>query len=137
MPMGLQRGDGSQIHLSPSINNIFISLLNYLIMASEFIDRQKHDILRDISALGSLIFYLLLLLITIVLEKYDLFFKMIAGLVLIYIAAVFIRTVHFKERPNKFSHNSYIERLDASSFPSLHASRTAFLGVVLMKYFGS
>jgi membrane-associated phospholipid phosphatase len=62
---------------------------------------------------------------------------MLAGFVLIYTATIVIKTVYFKNRPVKFSYNSYIEKLDASSFPSLHASRTAFLGLVLSKYFSS
>lgn len=106
-------------------------------MASEFIKRQKHDILRDISAFGSLFCYLFLLVITLILGKYDLFARMGFGLVLIYAVTVIIRTFYFKDRPNKFSHNTYIERLDAASFPSLHSSRAAFLGLTLSRYFGN
>ena len=104
-------------------------------MSSEFIQRQKHDSLRDISALGSLVFYILLLAISLIFKKYDLFYKMVLGLILIYAATIIFRTIFFKERPKRFSYNNYIEKLDAASFPSLHAARTAFLGLLLSKYF--
>ena len=106
-------------------------------MPSELVQRQKKDILRDISSFGSLVFYLFLLAIALVLKKGDLFARMVAGLILIYFITLILRTVYFKNRPVKFSYSSYIEKLDASSFPSLHASRTAFLGSELSKYFGN
>lgn len=106
-------------------------------MPSDLIERQKKDALRDISAFGSLICYILLLAIALILGKYELFYKIILGLILIYIATIIIKTFYLKNRPKKISYSNYLERLDASSFPSLHASRTAFLGLALSKYFNN
>ena len=104
-------------------------------MASEFAERQKRDFFRDISALGSLIFYILVVLLFLILEIYNIFFKLLVGLVVIHIVVILFKTFFFKERPKKFTYDSYISKLDAASFPSLHAARTAFMGLSLSKYF--
>ena len=104
-------------------------------MASEFAKRLKEDLIRDITALGSLFSYLLLMLFFLVLNKYKVFIKLLIGFVLIYIATILIRLFYFKDRPKKYPHSSFIDGLDASSFPSLHAERTSFLSLLLMNYF--
>ena len=104
-------------------------------MPSEFIQRQKNDFFRDSSALGSLLFYCFLLMFLFLIKEFYLFKRLFFGFVLIYAATILIRTFYFKERPKRFNYNSYIEKLDASSFPSLHASRITFLSISLMNYF--
>lgn len=106
-------------------------------MASEFAERQKKDFIRDISALGSLFFYILAMVLFLLLKNYDLLCRLALGLALVYIVTIILRTFCFKERPNKLSHNSLLSKLDAASFPSLHASRTAYMAAALMNYFGS
>ena len=104
-------------------------------MPSEFIQRQKNDFFRDSSALGSLLLYCFLLIFLFLIKEFYLFKRLFFGFVLIYAATILTRTFYFKERPKRFNYNSYIEKLDTSSFPSLHASRMAFLGLILSKYF--
>ena len=106
-------------------------------MPSDFATRQKNDVIRDISALGSLINYILLLLILLAAGNIGLFKKLSIGLIFIYIAIILIRTFYFKERPEKLPHKNYIERLDASSFPSLHAARISLIGAVLMEHYNN
>ena len=106
-------------------------------MPSEFAVRQKHDLIRDISALGSMIFCIIILLIFLATKNYYLLRQWIAGLAVVYIIVILIRTFYFKHRPVQLPHTSYIERLDASSFPSLHAARSTLLCSILIGYFGS
>jgi len=104
-------------------------------MPSEFIKRQKSDFFRDFSALGSLWLYLLAVLIFFMFRNYMLLNKLAIGLVLMQSAVIIIRTFYFKERPNKYPYKSYIERIDASSFPSLHSARITFLAIAFMNYY--
>ena len=106
-------------------------------MTNDFMQRQKDDVIRDISSFGSLFFYILAVLIFLILGNYRAFVELLAGLAIIYIVTAILRTVFFKERPRRYNYNSYIEKLDAASFPSLHASRTAFIGAFFMAYFGN
>jgi len=106
-------------------------------MASEFLQRQKDDLIREVSALGSLFFYILVIAVFFILGNREMFVKLLAGLAIMYAITILLRTVYFKERPNRYNYNSYIEKLDAASFPSLHASRAAFMGSVLINYFNS
>ena len=106
-------------------------------MASEFTQRQKSDFFRDITSFASLWWYLLIALVFFVNKNYDIFIKLVIGLLIIYFIAILIRTFYFKPRPKKYSYNSYIEKLDASSFPSLHSSRAVFMSIILMKFFNN
>ena len=54
-----------------------------------------------------------------------------------YFVTVIIRLVYFKNRPDKFAYNNIIEKIDAASFPSLHAARTGFLTVFFVYYFNN
>ncbi len=103
-------------------------------MPSELIQRQKDDLFRDISSLGSLFAYLLITIFFIIQKEYDLFGKLAIGLIAIYIIIITIRSIYFKDRPKKYLYSSFIERLDASSFPSLHTTRISFLSILLMSY---
>src|SRR3989338_1746636 len=103
-------------------------------MPSEFIKRQKNDFFRDLTSLGSLWLYLVVILYFLFIQNYALLKNLVIGLGLIYLIVVIIRAFYFKERPKKYSYNSFIERLDASSFPSLHAARAAFLFVNLAAF---
>lgn len=104
-------------------------------MQSEFAERQKHDAMRDISALGSLFFYALLMILFFALNDYTSLEKLFVGVILMYLVTIIIRLVYFKNRPDKFAYHNVIEKIDAASFPSLHAARTGFLSVFFAYYF--
>lgn len=106
-------------------------------MGSEFIKRQKDDFFRDITSFASLWWYLIITLIFLITKNYDTFARLLIGLLIIYFIVVIIRTFYFKHRPKKYSYDSYIEKLDASSFPSLHSSRAVFMSMVLIKFFNN
>ena len=102
---------------------------------SIFIKRQKEDLFRDITSLGSLSFYLIISVIFLLVKNYAIFRKLAVGLFLMYALVIPIRTFYFKQRPDKFEYRTYIDRLDASSFPSLHAARTAYICLILIGFF--
>ena len=104
-------------------------------MVSEFKKRQTHDFFRDITSIGSLWFYVTAVAFFIAIRQISMGIELAFGLAMIYLIVVIVRTIYFKERPTKYPYNSYLERLDASSFPSLHAARIIFLGAVLMHEF--
>lgn len=106
-------------------------------MPSEFIKRQQNDFFRDLTSLGSLWFYLCIILFFVIFNNKAIVNKLLVGLVLMYFIAVIIKTFYFKERPNKYTYRSYIEKLDASSFPSLHSARIAFLNITLIGHFNN
>ena|SRR3989344_853868 len=91
----------------------------------------SRTIFTDITALGSLFFYGILLVFLLLFGLYRLSLLIFIGLVIIYLVVYLIRFIYFKERPDKQGHSTFLEKLDASSFPSLHAARTGFLFSVL------
>jgi len=106
-------------------------------MQYEFLKRQKDDFWRDLTSLGSMWFYSILMILFLILRNYVVFNKLLIGFVLIYLITIIIRATHFKNRPRKYSYANFIEKLDASAFPSLHATRSGFLFMILVKYFNN
>ena len=106
-------------------------------MPSEFIQRQKNDFFRDLTSLGSLWFYLLIALAFLIQKDYRMLKQLTAGFILMYIIVILIRSFYFKNRPKRYSHHNFIEKIDASSFPSLHGSRISFLCITLAEYFSN
>ena len=104
-------------------------------MPSEFIKRQKNDFFRDITSFGSLWFYAILIVFFLITGDYSSLLVLLSGFILIYFATIIIRSLYFKNRPQKYPYNNLIEKLDASSFPSMHAMRTGFLASFFIAYF--
>ena len=85
-----------------------------------------HEFFRDVTTFGGLTFYLLILIATLIFSP-SLFFPLLLGLLISTLVIVLIRLVYFKARPLQQEYSNFIERLDASSFPSLHTARIFFL----------
>lgn len=94
-------------------------------------EKYRDALLHDLTAFGGLFFYGLVLGIFVVIGDLVQSYRMIAGLVLIYAIAILIRTFYFKYRPSQQKFGNFVERLDASSFPSVHAARGAFVSLIL------
>ena len=94
---------------------------------------KAESFIRDLSAFGGLIFFILLIIVTSFFEHY-LAQKLFWGFVLTYFIAVVIRLFYFKERPHSESYNNIIEKIDASSFPSLHTARIFFIMLTMVFY---
>ena len=94
-------------------------------------------VFRDISALGSAVFYWFLALLLLSTGYVTIFIFLAFFFVVIYLLVATIRFFFFKERPHKELYSNIFEKIDASSFPSVHAARSVFLAFVLHMLFGS
>jgi membrane-associated phospholipid phosphatase len=87
---------------------------------------------QEITALGSLVFYSLLLLFFLAIQDLLMFKILFVGCIITFIVTILVRALYFKDRPEKQNHKNWLERIDASSFPSLHAARAIFLALVFI-----
>ena len=91
--------------------------------------------INDLTSFGSLPFYGAVMMLFLFINDILTFFKLLLSLILVIAITFVIRSIYFKVRPeNKGKKKMYgktLERLDASSFPSVHAARTAVLAVLL------
>jgi len=86
--------------------------------------------LNELTSLGGMIFYLINILLLLAMGSYTYAFWLIIGLIIILGSFYLIRFFYLKERPiKKNKGKSLLTRLDASSFPSVHAARITFLSM--------
>ena len=90
-----------------------------------------------ISALGSAIFMIILILFYFFLGKSRLSFELFIGLLIVFAVAVPIKLLCYKDRPKKRIFSNLIEKIDAASFPSIHANRAAMIFIIMSFYFWS
>ncbi len=89
--------------------------------------------IRDVSSFGSMAFCCFLCAAALAFGNLQAFARLAAGFVSIIILAYAIRLFHFKERPNKRrAEGGILSRLDASSFPSVHAARISFISAAFL-----
>ncbi len=93
------------------------------------IRRLATEWVTDMTSLGSLPFYVLITVCLLSLGESTAFISLTISLILIYLVAIPIRLLFYKERPeNKKRPKSYkhlIEKIDYASFPSIHSARIA------------
>jgi membrane-associated phospholipid phosphatase len=94
-----------------------------------------HQFFRDLTSLGSFVFFSIIILLTLAFQKHPLTIKLIFGLISTLLIVILIRIFYFKNRPKKQNHHNFIERIDASSFPSLHTARVVFLALIFNQSF--
>ncbi len=63
--------------------------------------------------------------------------KLFIGIIAATAIGSLIKILFFYERPQKQKHNNTIERIDASSFPSIHSARITILTLLLIIYSGN
>lgn len=86
---------------------------------------QKNFFWKVITQMWSIFFMIIPVSIFFLLTKnYLITLNLIILLILTDSAASFIKLVYFKDRPEKMEYKNIIQRLLASSFPSIHSSRT-------------
>ena len=90
---------------------------------------------RDVTALGGAFFYWLISLLALAVGETELSIKLIIGFVLCVVITFSIRIFYFKNRPAKQDYHNFLERIDASSFPSLHTARIVFMCITLAYFF--
>jgi len=93
-----------------------------------------HSLFRDVTAFGGMVFYGLLLILSLLFQQSHLALQLFLGLLITFIIVILIRIVYFKNRPNKQSHSNFIERIDASSFPSWHTARITFICLIFIYF---
>ena len=86
-----------------------------------------HEFFRDVTAMGGFAASLLLMLIFL---GSPLFLPLLLGSILTAGIVIIIRILYFKNRPKKELYKNWMERIDASSFPSLHTARIVFLALL-------
>jgi len=91
----------------------------------------------QLTQFGGLVFYVAVLGLLLLLNQMRIFLALLASLVACMGLAVLIRSFYFKARPERMKHSNFLERMDASSFPSIHSMRSVSLAFWLSVYFGS
>lgn len=92
---------------------------------------------QDITSLGSMTLYGVLLLLILTVKKFDIFLSLLVGFIFAYSICIVVRLVYFRNRPKKRNHKNLLEKLDAASFPSIHAARITFLVFFFSVYFAT
>lgn len=88
--------------------------------------RQEHLVI-PIGSLGSVPFFLIINLLTLLYLGFIPALFLLTGFIIVHLAAIFLRIIFFRERPIKKKHHNIIEKILASSMPSMHATRGTFL----------
>ncbi|MBS3176025.1 phosphatase PAP2 family protein [Candidatus Woesearchaeota archaeon] len=91
--------------------------------------------MRDITSLGSIVVSGLLIVYFYLTRQWRIANILVLGSVMCVAIPAVIRKVYFKKRPRTQEYHSSLEKLDASSFPSVHATRSFFFAYSLSYYF--
>ncbi len=120
---------------SPPI--ILINLFNFLNNMTTFDLNMniKKGLWKDVTALGGTFFFFIVLAFLISLEYTTVFFQLLLGFLFSGVVITLARLIYFKPRPKPTEYTNFIERIDASSFPSWHAARIVFLSLTLHTFF--
>ena len=94
-------------------------------------------IFRESTVFGGSVFYGLVLLVTLVLQEHLLFLKPLFGLIFTFLITILIRVFYFKNRPEKQKYGNFVERIQASSFPSWHTARIVYLAIIISYLFSN
>jgi len=101
------------------------------------VSRLIKEFIEDTSAFGSLSFFLFLIFLFLILGQIKLAIWLTLGLILSFVFIIIIKLIYFKERPQKKEYKNFIEKIEASSFPSLHSWRIVMILVFLSYYYKS
>jgi membrane-associated phospholipid phosphatase len=94
---------------------------------SFFIKKLTKDFNSRITVFGRDEFYLFLSFLFLFLGFLELSLKLFISFFIAYILVSILRLVYFKERPIKYKVNTFLDRIEASSFPSMHVVRLSIL----------
>lgn len=89
-------------------------------------------IMEEATLLGGFLFYAFISLLFLFNKKYFIFFMLLTGLIIMYAITLIIRLFYFKQRPERRIYKNLIEKIDASSFPSIHVARITFIFIILI-----
>jgi undecaprenyl-diphosphatase len=95
------------------------------------------EAIEDASAFGALPFYLFLIFLFFILGEIQLGLWLLVGFILSFAVIIIIKLFYFKERPKKKEYKNIFEKIEASSFPSLHSWRIIMILIFLSYYYKS
>jgi membrane-associated phospholipid phosphatase len=123
-------GDSLFIYIIDENGNksIILNNPNYQIIIMMF---PVKEAMQDYTALGGLSLYALFIIIFMAAGSYIMAGRLALALLILYAVVIVIRLLYFKERPEKRDYGNMVERLDASSFPSMHTARASSLAMIL------
>jgi len=90
----------------------------------------KKQGIQELGFFGTLPVYIAILLV-LLFYNINLGLNLSIALVIMYVVTAIIRFFFHKDRPKKLKHANLLEKIDASSFPSLHSTRAMYLALVL------
>lgn len=99
------------------------------------INKYLKELFRDLTSFGGFLFYAILILFFFLSKNFVIALQLFVGILFIYAIIVSIRLFYFKERPKRVYYRNIVEKIDASSFPSIHSARIVFLALVLIYNF--
>jgi len=109
-------------------------------MANSSLEKQFFILLnagfKQITELGSSTLTAIIVLALIFFNK-ELALRIIIGILGVTIISYLIKIFFFKQRPKKQSKDTFIERVDASSFPSVHSARITVMAFWFIAYFNN
>ncbi|MBS3152873.1 phosphatase PAP2 family protein [Candidatus Woesearchaeota archaeon] len=87
-----------------------------------------------ITSLGTVFFYTIIFLFLFFIKEFTIAKHIAIGLILCYLFVFVLRIFYFKERPEKEEYYNLFTRINASSFPSLHAMSSIYVAIVLANH---
>lgn len=96
-----------------------------------------NSLMQDLTAFGTIYHFVILIAILISFDQQQLAYKLVTGQIIMYLFAVPLKLFLFKNRPKKIMHKNIIEKIEASSFPSVHTLRIFFVSTVLINFFNN
>jgi membrane-associated phospholipid phosphatase len=103
-------------------------------LSKHFLRKIIDDSWKEVSFFGGLFFYVFMAAFVFALGQKLLFLQLIVSFAITYALTLLIRFFYYKDRPFKEKYSNFIERLEASSFPSLHSMRVSAMFVILHFY---
>lgn len=95
------------------------------------------EILQDTKGLAGLPLYGIIVVISFLVGAINLTVQLILGIAIATLLTIGIRAAYFRRRPDGERYKGIVQRIEASSFPSLHSMRAAVLATILSIYFGN
>jgi len=101
----------------------------------KYLELIVNKLFKKITPIGSLHFYLIISFLFLFLEYNKEFLILISGFFLLHLIAFPLRLIFFRERPIPKNYSNILEKINASSMPSLHSGRIVFLLLFLINFF--
>ena len=89
--------------------------------------------MKEVAFFGGLPFFVLLIVLFYLLGWSSMALTFLVGLVLLYALTIAIRYFYFKHRPSRKDYTNIVEKINVSSFPSLHTGRAFFICILLLE----